>query len=121
MEYYSLADTVYLHFAVNDSTGTATDGATPTAHVRLCGAAANAAPIYSPTPALLSHATYPAGAYELAIAATTENGFAADATYAVFCTIAISALNPTGFIGKFRLTGLATVATIAGATASLME
>jgi hypothetical protein len=70
--------------------------------VRLCGAAADAAPVLTPTPALLSHATYPAGCYEVAVAAVAPT-FAAGSEYAVFCTLAIDSQNPTGFVGSFTL------------------
>jgi hypothetical protein len=101
--YHDLDDTVYFWFAANDTSGSGGDGATPAADVRLAGAAASAAPVYSPTPALLTHANYPAGCYELAIAATGANGFATGNTYSVFCTLAIDSQNPTGFIGSFNL------------------
>ena len=102
-QYAALDDIIYFWFAGNDTSGSGGDGATPAADVRLAGAAADAAPVYSPTPILLSHAAYPAGAYEIAIAATAGNGFAATNTYAVFCTLAIDSQNPTGFIGSFDL------------------
>lgn len=102
-QYAALDDTVYFWFAANDTSGSGGDGATPASDVRLAGAAADAAPVYSPTPALLSHVNYPAGAYEIAIAATAANGFAANNTYAIFCTLAIDAQNPTGFVGSFDL------------------
>lgn len=102
-QYAALDDTVYFWFAANDTSGSGGDGTTPAADVRLAGAAADAAPVYSPTPVLLSHVNYPAGAYEIAIAATAANGFAANNTYAVFCTLAIDAQNPTGFVGSFDL------------------
>ena len=102
-QYASIDDTVYFWFAGNDTSGSGGDGATPAADVRLAGAAADAAPVYSPTPVVLSHAGYPAGAYEIAIAATAGNGFATGNTYAVFCTLAIDSQNPTGFVGSFDL------------------
>lgn len=100
-QYASIDDTVYFWFAGNDTSGSGGDGASPAADVRLAGAAADAAPVYSPTPVLLSDAGYPAGAYEVAIVASVANGFAADNTYAVFCTLAIDSQNPTGFVGSF--------------------
>lgn len=103
MEYYQLDDTVYFHFASNDTSGSGDDGATPLCDIRLCGAASSAAPVYSPTPVLLSDAGYPAGCYEVAIAATAGNGFAAGNTYAVFCSLTVDSQNPTGFVGKFIL------------------
>jgi len=102
-QYGQLNDTFYFWFAGNDTSGSGGDGASPAADVRLAGAAADAAPVYSPTPILLSHASYPAGAYEIAIAATAANGFSSTNTYAVFCTLAIDSQNPTGFVGSFDL------------------
>lgn len=102
-QYAAIDNTVYFWFAGNDTSGSGGDGASPTADVRLAGAAAGAAPVYSPTPSLLSHASYPAGAYEIAIVASAANGFAANNTYAVFCTLAIDSQNPTGFVGSFDL------------------
>ena len=108
LQYATLADTVYFHFGANDTAGSGADGATPLAYVRLAGAAANAAPVYPTSPAtlvptLLTHANYPPGAHEIAIAATTVNGFAAGNTYAVFCTLLVDSQNPTGFVGSFKL------------------
>ena len=100
---FALGDTVYFWFASNDTAGSGTDGSTPLADVRLCGAAAAAAPVLSPTPTLLTHASYSAGCHEIAIAATALNGFADASTYAVFCTLLADAQNPTGFLGRFTL------------------
>jgi hypothetical protein len=100
-QYAALDDTIYFWFAGNDTSGSGGDGASPAADVRLAGAAADVAPVYSPTPVLLSHVNYPAGAYEIAITASAANGFAANNTYAVFCTLAIDSQNPTGFVGSF--------------------
>jgi hypothetical protein len=71
--------------------------------VRLCGAAANAAAVYKPTPTLLTHADYVDGAYEISIVASAANGFAAGNTYAIYCSLTISAVNPNGFIGLIIL------------------
>jgi len=103
MLYANIGDTIYLHFAANDTSGSGADGASPSAVVRLCGAAADAAPVHSATPSLLSHASYPAGAHEVAIEATVSNGFAAGSTYAVFCTLLVDSQNPTGYLDTFRL------------------
>lgn len=102
-QYAALDDTIYLWFASNDTSGSGGDGASAATDVRLAGAAAGAAPVYSPTPTLLTHANYPAGAYEIAITASAANGFATNNTYAVFCTLAIDSQNPTGFVGSFDL------------------
>jgi len=100
-QYASIDDTVYFWFASNDTGGSGDDGAAPAADVRLAGAGAAVAPMYSPVPILLTAAGYPPGAYEVAITASVANGFAADNTYAVFCTLAVDAQNPTGFVGSF--------------------
>lgn len=102
-KYANLGDTVCFWFGANTTAGSGGDGASAAARVRLAGAAANAAPVLSPTPTLLSHANYPDGCYEVAVAATVGNGFAAGNEYAVFCTLAIDSQNPTGFLGSFTL------------------
>jgi hypothetical protein len=106
-QHATIGDTVYFYFASNDTSGSVGDGATPLFDVREAGAAAGAAPLLSGTPTLLTHADYPAGCHEAAVAATTGNGFAADDTFAVFCTLAIDSQNPSGFIGSCTLTPLA--------------
>ena len=103
----TIEDTVYFWFAANDTSGSGGDGASPLFDVREAGAAAGAIPLLSGTPTLLSHANYPAGCHEIAVAATTGNGFAADDTFAVFCTLAIDSQNPSGFVGSCTLTPLA--------------
>lgn len=107
----TVEDTVYFWFGANDTSGSGGDGSTPLFDVREAGAAASAAPLLSGTPDLLSHANYPAGCYEVAVDATVANGFAADDTFAVFCTLLIDSQNPTGFVGSCTLTPLATAAT----------
>lgn len=102
-EHAEIGDTLYFYFASNDTSGSGDDGASAAAHVRLAGAAASAAPVLSPSPTLLSHASYPDGCYEVAVAATVGNGFSAGNTYSVFCSLAVDSQNPTGFIGKFML------------------
>jgi len=99
----TLEDTVYFWFAANDTSGSGGDGASPVYDVRLAGAAAGAAPVLSGSATLLSHGDYPAGAHEVAVAATAGNGFAATNTYGVFCTLAVDSQNPTGFVGSFTL------------------
>lgn len=103
MQEVVLGETVYWHFAANDTSGSGGDGASAAAHVRECGAAASAAPVLSPTPSLLSEGTYPAGLYEVAVEATEANGFALNTTYAVFCTLAIDSQNPVGMLGQFTV------------------
>ena len=106
-QHATIEDTVYFWFAANDTSGSGGDGATPLYDVREAGAAAGAIPLLSGTPTLLSHANYPAGCHEIAVAATTGNGFAADDTFAVFCTIAVDSQNPSGYVGSCTLTPLA--------------
>lgn len=110
----TIEDTMYLYFSSNDTSGSGGDGATPLYDVRLAGASASAAPVLSGTPDLLSHANYPAGCHEVAVAATTGNGFTVDATYGVFCTIAVDSQNPSGFVGSFTLTPYATASSVDG-------
>ena len=98
-----LEDTVYFWFASNDTSGSGGDGATPLYDVRKAGAAASAIPLLSGTPTLLTHANYPAGCYEISIAATAANGFADNDVFAVYCTLAIDSQNPTGFVGSCSL------------------
>jgi len=102
-QHATLEDTVYFWFAANDTSGSGGDGASPLYDVRLAGAASDAAPVLSGSATLLSHADYPAGCHEVAVAATAVNGFAAASTYGVFCTLAVDSQNPTGFVGSFTL------------------
>lgn len=102
-QHATLEDTVYFYFGANDTSGSGGDGASPLADVRLAGAAASAIPTLSPTPILLTHANFPAGCYEIAVAATAANGFAAGNTYGVFATLTIDSQNPTGFVGTVSL------------------
>lgn len=118
-QHATINDTVYFWFAANDTSGSGGDGATPLYDVREAGAAAGAIPLLSGTPTLLTHANYPAGCYEVSVAATTGNGFAADDTFAVFCTLAIDSQNPTGFVGSCTLTPLAKTAALATAQTDL--
>lgn len=94
-----LGTTVHFHIAVNDRTGSGDDGANPAAYVRECGADADAAPVLSPTPVLLSDAAYAPGLYEVEFDITEDNGFAMNTEYAVFATVAVDDSNPVGFIG----------------------
>lgn len=103
MQYATLGDTVYFGFAANTTAGTAGDGASPTFAVRKAGAASSTGPVLTGTPTLLSHASYSDGSHEIAVAATVGNGFEADATYLVFCSLTISTVTPNGYCGKFKL------------------
>jgi hypothetical protein len=98
-----LEDTVYFWIGSNDTNGSGDDGANPLYDVRLAGAAAGAAPVLSGAGTLLTHANYPDGCHEIAIAATAANGFSAGNTYAVFFSITADGQTPTGFIGSFSL------------------
>ena len=102
-QYATLEDTVYFGFASNATSGSADDGATPLFDVRLGGAAASAAPVLSGTPTLLTHANYSAGCYEVAVAATAANGFAAGSTYLVFVTLTVDSQTPAAMVGSFTL------------------
>lgn len=117
-QYATLGDTVYFWFASNDTGGSANDGASSAADVRLQGAASSASPVLSPSPTLLTSSSYPSGCYEVAISATTGNGFAAGSGYAVFSTLAVDSQNPVGMVGAFTLNGgvasEATLVTVSG-------
>ena len=106
MQYIKMEDTVFFFFGVNDSTGEGANGTTPLVTVRDTNDVIGAVPMpLADTPAtvqLLSGVGFPDGCHEIAVAATTANLFAPDRTYAVFATIAISGVNPTGHIGIFR-------------------
>lgn len=115
----TLEDTVYFWFASNDTSGSGGDGATPLFDVREAGAAASAAPLLSGTPDLLTHVNFPAGCHEIAVAATAANGFAANDTFAVFCTLLVDSQNPSGFVGSCTLTPLAKAAALATAQTDL--
>lgn len=123
MQYVQLGDTVYFHFAANDTAGSAADGASAACDVRQAGAAASDPPLISPTPELLTDAAYPAGAYEVAVEATEANGFSSLTVYAVFCTLAVDSQNPLGFVGSFKtgpiLTGVSTGTPAVTATGGL--
>ena len=119
MQYADLGDTVYFWFASNDTDGSGDDGATPLADVRLAGAAADAAPVYSPTPVLLTAVGYTPGCHELAVAATAGNGFAANGVYAVFCSLTVDSQNPSGFVGNFQLQRQQVDAGISSGTAAI--
>ena len=102
-QYATLEDTVYFGFGANLTSGAAGDGASPLFDVRLAGGAAGDAPILSGTPTLLTHANYSDGCYEVAVAATAANGFAAGNTYLVFVTLTIDSVTPAACIGSFTL------------------
>lgn len=102
-QYAAIESTLYFGFASNDTAGSGADGTTPLYDVRLGGAAASDAPILSGTPTLLTHANYSPGCYEVAVAATAANGFAAGSTYLVFVTATVDAQTPAACVGSFTL------------------
>ena len=107
IKYIALEATIEFPFSVNDpSTGGVADADTaPPFDVRLQGAAASAAPVYSGTASLLSHVNFPAGQYAAVVPATTGNGFATDSFYSVYASAAVT--TTTGaVIGEFRTTAL---------------
>lgn len=108
MQYGEVGDTLYFWFGSNTQAGTGNDGASAVCHVREAGAASSAAPVISPTPAVLTHASHLAGSYEVAINATGGNGFSDATVYAVFCSLTVDSQNPTGFVGGFSLGQLVT-------------
>lgn len=111
-KYIDIEDTVGFWFGANDTSGSGADGSTPVFDVRLRGAAADAIPVLSGAATLLTHANYSSGAHEVEIAATVANGFAANSEYGVFSTLLVDSQNPTGFIGSFITTALATSAEV---------
>lgn len=106
MQYETIENTVYHWFGSNNTAGSGADGSGAVWDVRLAGAAAGAAPVLSGSATLLTHANYTDGSYEIAVAATAANGFAAGSVYAVFCTLLVDSQNPTGFAGAFKLGGV---------------
>jgi hypothetical protein len=116
-KYAALNDNVYFWFGLNALTGGGDDGASPTFAVRLGGAASTDAPIYSGTPTLLTDAGYTPGSYEIAIAATAGNGFAASNQYGVFSSALVSSVNPTGFVGALNLSPILSNVTQLGSDA----
>ncbi len=113
MKYIALASTTEFPFSVNDpATGGSADAdAAPPFDVRLQGAAAGAAPVFSGTATLLSHGDYPAGQYAAIIPATEGNGFAADSVYSVYVSAAVT--TTTGaLIGEFTTSALLDIAAI---------
>jgi hypothetical protein len=105
-KYGNLGDTFYFQFPVNDANGSGADGSTPSAKVRLGGDSASAVPTYTATPYLLTNASYTDGSYEVAIPATTGNGFVINGDYGIFANIAVSSQNPNGFIGGLKLSSI---------------
>jgi len=103
-----LGDSFPMWAALNNTSGSGDDGATPVCRVRKAGDAASAAPIYSPTATLMTHANYQNGSYEIVIPATVGNGFVADGAYGVFFTALVSAQNPVGLVGSITLGKLQT-------------
>lgn len=102
-QYAVINETVYFGFVSNDTGGSAVDGSTPLFDVREAGATASDAPILSGTPSLLTNAAYGPGCYEVAIAATTGNGFAAGSKYLVFVTVTADAETPGSCLGSFTI------------------
>lgn len=105
-QYAILGTTLYFHFGVNNTSGNATDADSPAVTVRRGGAASDAAPVQTITPTLLSHASYPNGAYEVVVVATTGNTYVAGETYGLFSTAAVGEANPIGMIGGFTLAAI---------------
>jgi hypothetical protein len=99
-----LGSTVFIPFCVNDTGGSAADGSSPVADVRLCGAAADAAPVYSPTvTGPLSHANYGDGLYEVPVACTEGNGFAAGNYYTVYAGATVDTETPQAALAIIRV------------------
>lgn len=94
---YEQGDTPYFHVAVNDQDGSAVDGSSPQAYLRKAGDPTNGAPTRTLMPALLSHGSYQAGCYEIAV----TGGLTVNQEYAVFCSMAADGQNPVGLVGSF--------------------
>lgn len=103
VHYGELGDTFYFPAAVNDTSGSGIDGSSAVCRVRLCGAAASAAAVHSPTANLLTSANYEEGAYEIEIQATAGNGYATNSIYSVYFTLAADSQNPNGVLGQIVL------------------
>ena len=94
-DYRELGSTVYSHFVSTDTDGSGVDGTKPICKVRLCGAAADAAPVYAPTPELLTCIGYNDGCFEVAIPTLAANGFVKDEEYAIFFSVTADGETPT--------------------------
>lgn len=120
MDYRTLGDVIYFYFALNTTAGSGSDATgTPTYQVREGGAASSAAPTLTGNATLLSHASHVDGSYEVAITASSGNGFTADKQYGVFCTAAVSSVNPTGYLGSFILAAVRTDVAAAPSAATI--
>ena len=98
-----LGDTFYFNFVSNDTSGSAVDGTSPACDVRLHGAASSAAAVHSPTPVLLSDASYPNGCYEVSITASSGNGFSSGQSYAVYVSLTADSQTPAAMVGYINL------------------
>lgn len=107
-EYVELSGTVYMGFGLNDSAGADDADSTPVFDVRLAGATASDIPILSGNCTLLSHANYEKGNYEVGIACTSGNGFAADKSYLVYVSATVNTTVFTSMIGVIKTTPLTT-------------
>lgn len=98
----ALGGTVYFWGAANNTSGSGADADSGDFNydVRLAGGGAADAPIASGTGTLLTHANYPAGAYEVAIS-TSGPTYVAGNEYAVYATLLVDSQNPAGFLGSF--------------------
>jgi hypothetical protein len=110
IKYGELGDTFVFPFAVNDTSGSGVDGSGFTADVRLVGAATSAAPVYSVSADLVSHANFPPGCWEVTIAGTVGNGFADNSEYSVYVSGTADGQTPVGYVGSFMTGKLLTSA-----------
>lgn len=110
MREIALGKTIEIPFAANDDQGNGDDGSSPLFDVRLEGAAASAAPVFSGTPSLLTDAGYAPGGYVCIIAATAVNGFAWNGVYHVYATITVpTAKTPHASLDSFAITPAAAI------------
>lgn len=107
-KYVELESSAHFNFGLNDAAGAGDGTGTPAFDVRESGATAGDAPIYSGSAVLLTHANYPLGSFEVAIAATAANGFVVDTTYSVWITATINAVDFTSHLGDLVTTPLVT-------------
>lgn len=104
-EYVVIEGTARMGLATNDTGGSAADATSgPVGYAHLCGATVNAAPITAGiTVDLLSEATWPPGCYQVSIAATAANGFAAGSDYDIWVQGTVDSETPVGYVGKLKV------------------
>ena len=107
-EFVELESTAFFGFGTNDASGQDDADSTPVFDVRESGATAADAPTFSGNCTLLSNAGYPLGCYEVAVACTAANGFAADTSYLVYVTATVNTVGYTSCVGAIKTSPLTT-------------